>query len=292
MPRGTNHKKARQNNLQKARDSQKTVTVEEVPNEDDQDQTSHIGSSTSFRATATHCDDHSHSDLDTEQTWDLNLGNELPDMDCEESALGDLQLELDDEVVEAPEISDETELQKFSTLLSDAQKAAHIRDLEHSSNRPKHYTKKSASTLYRQRKHAKDMKEKGFLNVFDYIKGQKVTKEPDAAVSSAESDGEDEFPELEKLQDTENLDITDSIGTSTIPADCMDPVNLAHVKLRELLEDIEDPSPESAADRVLDQLNHTHFPALRCAAAALNVKSKNKTLDVFFRARITAMAGA
>jgi len=71
----------------------------------------------------------------------------------------------------------------------------------------------------------------------------------------------------------------------------MDPVNLAHVKLHELLEEIEDPSPESAADRVLNQLNHTHFPALRRAAAALNVKSKDKSLDVFFRACITAMAG-
>jgi hypothetical protein len=56
----------------------------------------------------------------------------------------------------------------------------------------------------------------------------------------------------------------------------MDPVNLAHVKLRELLEEIEDPSPESAADRVLDQLNHTHFPALRRAAAALNVKKQGQ----------------
>ncbi|KAJ7805084.1 hypothetical protein B0H14DRAFT_2611741 [Mycena olivaceomarginata] len=128
MPRGTNHKKARQNNLRKARDSHK-VTVEEVPDEDDPYQTSDFGSSTSFPAAATHCDDHSHSDLDTEQTWDLNLGNELPDLDCEESALGDLQPELDDEIVEAPEIADETELQKFATLLSDAQTAARIQDL-------------------------------------------------------------------------------------------------------------------------------------------------------------------
>jgi len=78
------------------------------------------------------------------------------------------------------------------------------------------------------------MKEKGFLNVFDYIKsvqGQKATKEPDtvsepvvvndlshtdsdAGASSAESDREDEedeLPELEELQDTEEPDITDSI---------------------------------------------------------------------------------
>jgi hypothetical protein len=209
--------------------------VEEVPDEDDPYQTSDFGSSTSFPAAATHCDDHSHSDLDTEQTWDLNLGNELPDLDCEESALGDLQPELDDEIVEAPEIADETELQKFATLLSDAQNAARIQDLKNSSNRPKRYTKKSVSTLYRQRRRAKDMKEKGFLNVFDYIKtvqGQKATKEPDtvsepagindsshtdsdAGASNVESDREDEedeLPELEELLDTEETDITDGTG--------------------------------------------------------------------------------
>ncbi|KAJ7788906.1 hypothetical protein B0H14DRAFT_3162324 [Mycena olivaceomarginata] len=168
-------------------------------------------------------------------TWDLNLGNELPDLDCEESALGDLQPELDDEIVEAPVISDETELQKFATLLSDAQTAARIQDLKNSSNRPKRYTKKSVSTLYRQRRRAKDLKEKGFLNVFDYIKtvqGQKATKEPDtvsepagindsshtdsdAGASNVESDREDEedeLPELEELLDTEEPDITDGIG--------------------------------------------------------------------------------
>jgi hypothetical protein len=42
----------------------------------------------------------------------------------------------------------------------------------------------------------------------------------------------------------------------------------------------------------LNQLNYTHFPALRRAAAALSVKSKDTTLDIFFRAQITAMAGA
>ena len=75
----------------------------------------------------------------------------------------------------------------------------------------------------------------------------------------------------------------------------MDPVNLAHVHLKELLEAIQngsqilDPSPETATDRSLNQLNHKDFPTLRRAAASLSVKSKDKKLDVFFRARITAM---
>jgi len=77
----------------------------------------------------------------------------------------------------------------------------------------------------------------------------------------------------------------------------LDPVNLAHVRLKELLEGIQngtalaDPSPESVTDRTLKQLNYKDFPALRRAVAALTVKSKDKSLDVFFRARITAMVG-
>jgi hypothetical protein len=60
-----------------------------------------------------HCEHHHHPpppDLDTGETWDFDLGNELPDLDCEESVLGDREPELDDEVVEAPEICDESEL--------------------------------------------------------------------------------------------------------------------------------------------------------------------------------------
>ncbi|KAJ7898937.1 hypothetical protein B0H14DRAFT_2556989 [Mycena olivaceomarginata] len=112
-------------------------------------------------------------DLDTGETWDLDFGNELPDLDCEDPAAGDLEPEMDDEVVEAPEISEENELKKFATLLSDAQEAARIqeRELQKSSKRPKHYNRKSTTTLYRQRKAAKDLKQKGFLNVLDYIKG-------------------------------------------------------------------------------------------------------------------------
>ncbi|KAJ7752453.1 hypothetical protein DFH07DRAFT_774392 [Mycena maculata] len=81
-----------------------------------------------------------------------------------------------------------------------------------------------------------------------------------------------------------------------IPApDCMDPVNLAHVHLKELLEAIQDgsqildPTPETATERSLNQLNYKDFPALHCATASLSVKSKDKKLDIFFRARVTAM---
>ncbi|KAJ7181971.1 hypothetical protein C8R46DRAFT_1210444 [Mycena filopes] len=51
-----------------------------------------------------------------EDTWDFDLGNELPDLDCEDSN-EDREPELDDQVVEAPEISEESALQTFATLL-------------------------------------------------------------------------------------------------------------------------------------------------------------------------------
>jgi hypothetical protein len=67
--------------------------------------------------------------------------------------------------------------------------------------------------------------------------------------------------------------------------------------LKELLEEMQDgraladPSPETSTDRALNQLNYKDFPALRRATASLSVKSKDKKLDVFFRAQIAAMVG-
>ncbi|KAJ7745034.1 hypothetical protein B0H14DRAFT_3606592 [Mycena olivaceomarginata] len=151
----SNHTKSRQNNLQKARQSRKTTV--EVPDEDDSHQNSDTESNI-YSQPNVHCSDRcsEHSppppDLDTGETWDLDFGNELPDLDCEDPAAGDLEPEMDDEVVEAPEISEENELKKFATLLSDAQEAARIqeRELQKSSKRSKHYNRKSTTTLYRQ----------------------------------------------------------------------------------------------------------------------------------------------
>ncbi|KAJ7839421.1 hypothetical protein B0H13DRAFT_1911260 [Mycena leptocephala] len=91
-------------------------------------------------------------DFDAGETWDFDLGNDLPDLDCDEWLSG--EDELDDEVVEAPEISEETELKTFATLLNDAQEAARVRERERekASRRPKHYNKTSKSTKYRNRK--------------------------------------------------------------------------------------------------------------------------------------------
>lgn len=209
--------------------------MEEVPDEDDSHQNLDTESNI-YSQPNVHCSDRcsEHSppppDLDSGETWDFDFGNELPDLDCEDPAAGDLEPEMDDEVVEAPEISEENELKKFATLLSDAQEAARIqeRELQKSSKRPKHYNRKSTTTLYRQRKAAKDLKQKGFLNVLDYIKSVKAKKanesnhlastESEAEVettteepitvdnSSASESEEDELPDLEELEDEDEAD--------------------------------------------------------------------------------------
>ncbi|KAJ7151743.1 hypothetical protein C8R46DRAFT_1357944 [Mycena filopes] len=103
-----------------------------------------------------------------EDPWDFDFGNELPDLDCDALSGDDSDSELDDEVVAAPEISNETALTEFATLLHDTQEAACIRERDETS-RPKHYKGNSTSTKYRHRKTAKRMAKQGFLNVFDFM---------------------------------------------------------------------------------------------------------------------------
>ncbi|KAG6871717.1 hypothetical protein C0992_010438, partial [Termitomyces sp. T32_za158] len=52
-----------------------------------------------------------------------------------------------------------------------------------------------------------------------------------------------------------------------------------------------DDTGPSIIDDELNLMNYKDFPALQRACAALMIKSKDKKLDVVFRARITAMVG-
>ncbi|KAJ7815365.1 hypothetical protein B0H14DRAFT_2603474 [Mycena olivaceomarginata] len=108
---------------------------------------------------------------------DFDLGDELPDLDCDSD---DECEEMDDQVVAAPEISEESELKKFATLLSDAQEAARIKERARETNGPKKYNGNSSKTKYRQHKFGKDIEAKGFLNVFDFMKAKakKAAQEP------------------------------------------------------------------------------------------------------------------
>ncbi|KAJ7482143.1 hypothetical protein B0H11DRAFT_1901452 [Mycena galericulata] len=112
--------------------------------------------------------------LDPGATWDFDFGNELPDLDCDVVFGEDREPGLDDEVIEAPEISD---LKSFATLLSDAQEVARVRARANRSKRPKHYTKNSKSTKYRKRKKGEKMQERGFVNVLDFIRKKQKAQE-------------------------------------------------------------------------------------------------------------------
>ncbi|KAJ7903035.1 hypothetical protein B0H13DRAFT_1882378 [Mycena leptocephala] len=145
-------------NAQKATQSRK-ARVEDSDSDSDGDSGPAAVPITSHPTSLSH-DEHSRCqhdhhcpppDFDAGETWDFDLGNDLPDLDCDEWLSG--EDELDDEVVEAPEISEETELKTFATLLNDAQEAARVRERERekASRRPKHYNKTSKSTKYRNR---------------------------------------------------------------------------------------------------------------------------------------------
>ncbi len=91
----------------------------------------------------------------------------------------------------------------------------------------------------------------------------------------------------------------DPVSVPPVPNDeeCMDPVNIAHVCLREMLEAIRnndspsDTSPETVSDRALNQLHYRDFPALQRAAAHLEVKSKNRKHNVVLCSHLLAMLG-
>ncbi|KAJ7677313.1 hypothetical protein B0H17DRAFT_1139675 [Mycena rosella] len=168
MPRISNAKKTRQKNAKKATESCK-VTIEEVPDE---------GDTTASRFSAAPPHDHAnpiqtyHShpseppDAEADPTdWDFDLGNELPDIDC-----GDQCPDLDEEIISAPEISNEGELDAFTAFLP------------------------------------KDLKNKGFSNVFDYMKEMKRRKD------------EKELEESEPEHDNESSDLGEHLVDDHTPS--------------------------------------------------------------------------
>jgi hypothetical protein len=176
MPRGSKQQKARQNNLQKARNAYR-ATVEEVSDEDVDHQTSDTESNIQSQPD-NHCNDHLHSTEGSGSSWDIDLGNELPDIDCENIFTETQEPDLDEEIVVAPEISEESELDAFSQFLSNAQVTAQKaeRAREKGRTRPKHYSGNAPRTLRRHKKKGKDLKQAGFLSVHDFIKAKQAEK--------------------------------------------------------------------------------------------------------------------
>ncbi|KAJ7888975.1 hypothetical protein B0H13DRAFT_1888187 [Mycena leptocephala] len=194
MPRGSKKQKARQNNFQKARNAYRP-TVEEVSDEDVDHQTSDTGSNIHSQPD-NHCNDHLHSTEGSDSSWDIDLGNELPDVDCEDISTETQEPDLDEEIIVAPEISEESELDAFSQFLSNAQvaaqKAEQIR--EKGRTRPKHYSGNAPRTLRRHKKNRKDLEQAGFLSVHDFIKAKQVEKA--AKLQNTASTLDHEFDDL------------------------------------------------------------------------------------------------
>ncbi|KAJ7463071.1 hypothetical protein B0H11DRAFT_1923008 [Mycena galericulata] len=151
MARGTKAQKARQNNLQKARNSLK-VTVEEVPDEGNIPHQTSESENNSLHNDD--CNDHFHSAADNDDSWDLDLSNKLPDVDCDDIPEGTQEPDLDEEIF-------------FSNAQSAAQKAERVREAQQ--KRPKHCRGNAPRTKRHHKKMGKDLGKKGFLSVYDFI---------------------------------------------------------------------------------------------------------------------------
>jgi hypothetical protein len=148
--------------------------VEEVPDEGDSEHLTSDSDNNSLHDDYFH--DHSHSAADNEDSWDLDLGNELPDMDCDDILEAEQEPDLDEEIVVAPEITEEKELDAFSQFLFNAQAAAQKaeRAREWQQKRPRHYHGNAPRTKRRHKKMGKDLAQKGYLSLFDYIQAKRT----------------------------------------------------------------------------------------------------------------------
>jgi hypothetical protein len=163
--------------------------VEEVPDEGDSEHLTSDSNNNSLHNDYFH--DHSHSAANNEDSWDLDLGNELPDMDCDD-ILEEQEPDLDEEIVVAPEITEEKELDAFSQFLFNAQAAAQKaeRAREGQPKRPRHYHGNAPRTKCRYKKMGKDLAQKGYLSLFDYIQAKRTAaKLPNTDLDSSAGDG-------------------------------------------------------------------------------------------------------
>ncbi|KAJ7874163.1 hypothetical protein B0H14DRAFT_2569345 [Mycena olivaceomarginata] len=203
--------------------------------------------------------------------WDLALGEELPDTECME-----LQEGLGDE--ENVELVHESAFDAFTKFLSDAQVAARKLEDQQSGRKRKRgtYTGKSKTTQWRTKKAEERLRELGYRNIKDLFAAQTAKKsgqnsetgeaesergksnrfqeatvsEPEIPASESEiiaSEPEISEPEMTEPEiiDSEPEIIGSESESSELgseselePEKCMEPVNLAHVKLKELLEAI------------------------------------------------------
>lgn len=254
------------------------------------------------------------SDTEDQENWDESLlGDALPDLECTE-----FQEDLGDE--EDLDLANESALGLFTKFLVDAQvasqRAERLREKNGGRKRTRgHYTGHSKQTQWRNKKKAEKLKSQGVIGIADFLKikaAGKLQKAQDnmddtPVTHPSEENQNQEYIELGSSTENDSEEDSEkdqSQLSSSEPSQhiqpgetCMDPVNLAHVRLKEMLEAISndtipsDNSLESASESALNSLNYRNFPALQRAAASLELEAKNKKHDLLFRGRILAMFG-
>ncbi len=204
------------------------------------------------------------------------------------------------------EVQNDVDLLTFKTKLQEAHDAAVDRERKkrQSTKRPLHYTGNSARTKRRNVKKGHDLQSQGFRSVADFFRPnqEENRSEVSGPVSafSAEPVSESSW---EQLSNSES-----DMPTLAEPAEanCNSNPNeencLAEVGKGECLETTSPDAfipprqpalslaPETRHNLVIErELDHRDLPALRRANAFFTVKAMDKTLDLFFRARLTAM---
>ncbi|KAJ7214615.1 hypothetical protein C8J57DRAFT_1255725 [Mycena rebaudengoi] len=233
----TKANKARQNNLQKAQHSLK-VTVEEVADKGDIVHPSSDSENDALHSD--HCHNHFHSAADNDDSWDLNLGNELPDVECDDIPVWPAEPDLDEEIVMAPEITEEKELDAFSQFLFNAQaaaqKAEQARDPQR--KRPRHYRGNAPRTKGRYKKIGKDLAEKGFLSLIDFIQAKKNSAAVQLQNADLDSSVGDGFSAVQSPADSQSDSDSESESgsededeTSPAAAQSMEPSTEVHIYL-------------------------------------------------------------
>jgi hypothetical protein len=228
---------------------------------------------------------------------DENLDSDSEDEGCEDECA-------DESVTDA-------DIAAFTEILAEAQlaavKAEQLAKAE-KPNRKRHYTGNSKRTRQYHAQKRQKLRESGqpFIQSF-------FAKKTDIEIEQVEHQGDLDSLETE---DNELVGIIAENGEEhlrrlfpeddcvrlVVPRqaslDCSMPyVKSAKERVEDLLQEMrkekhhQENISETLTDVLLNGLSHKDFPALRRARVWLNLESRNKKIDVFFRARITAMAG-
>ncbi len=166
MPLKTKATRARISNLRAIPALPRSVTVEEVPEEleEDSDVTCAQGF---YDRDHSH---HSHVHQDDTSTWSFDLGDQLPDLDVDDDANNE-------EFMGIEEIQTEEELHNWNDFLEKTQEAAREAEREKEGNRkrktPSFYPKNSYKTQKQREIAAEELKKKGYLSVWDFLKTKK-----------------------------------------------------------------------------------------------------------------------